>query len=129
MSGSDPVGRWHDYVAARDPALLEALIAEECVFTSPAVHTPQVGKAITLKYLTAAMSVLGTDAFRYVGEWRTADGAVLEFETQVDGLAVNGVDIIRWGDDGRIVSFKVMARPLKGLMKLVERMGAELAKP
>lgn len=128
MSGADPVARWHEYVLARDPALLDALIAEDCVFTSPAVHTPQAGKAITVKYLTAALHVLGNDAFRYTGEWRTGDGAVLEFETELDGLTVNGVDIIRWGDDGRIVAFKVMARPLKGLMKLVERMGAELAK-
>lgn len=126
MNG-DPVARWHACVAARDPALLDALIAEECVFVSPAVHTPQAGRAITVRYLTAALRVLGTPAFRYTGEWRSADGAVLEFETEVDGLSVNGVDIIRWNDAGRIVSFKVMARPLKGLMKLVERMGAELA--
>lgn len=124
---SDPVERWHDYVKARDPALLNALIADDCVFTSPAVHTPQVGKAITLKYLSAAMTVLGGDGFRYTGEWRSERSAVLEFATEVDGLSVNGVDIIAWGDDGRITSFKVMARPIKGLMKLVERMGAELA--
>lgn len=125
---ADPIQRWHEYVHARDAALLDALIAEGCVFTSPAVHTPQVGKAVTVKYLTAAMQVLGGADFRYVGEWRTGDGAVLEFESEVDGLAVNGVDIIRWGPDGRIVAFKVMARPLKGLMKLVERMGAELTR-
>lgn len=127
MSGADPVARWHDYVAARDPALLDALIAEDCVFTSPAVHTPQPGKAITMKYLSAAMTVLGGEGFRYTGEWRADMSAVLEFETEVDGLAVNGVDIIAWGADGRITSFKVMARPIKGLMKLIERMGAKLA--
>lgn len=128
MSDADTVARWHDYVLARDPGLLDALIADDCVFTSPAVHTPQHGKAITVKYLIAALHVLGGDGFRYTGEWRSDDGAVLEFETEVDGMAVNGVDIIRWGDDGRIVNFKVMARPLKGLMKLVEQMGAELTK-
>ena len=127
LDGADPVARWHDYVSRRIPALLDALIADDCVFTSPAVHTPLAGKAVTIQYLTAALHVLGGAAFRYTGEWRTADGAVLEFETEVDGLAVNGVDIIRWGPDGRIVSFKGMARPLKGLMKVVERMGAELA--
>lgn len=130
MNGSgaaDPVGRWHAYVAARDPALLDALIADECVFTSPAVHTPQAGKAITVKYLAAALRVLGVDAFRYTGEWRSERSAVLEFETEVDGLAVNGVDIMSWDGAGKITSFKVMVRPIKGLMKVVERMGAELA--
>ena len=126
--GPDTIARWHDYVVARDPALLDALIAEDCVFTSPAVHTPQHGKAITMKYLIAAMTVLGGEGFRYLGEWRQERGAVLEFETVVDGMAVNGVDIIAWSDDGRITSFKVMARPIKGLMKVIEHMGAELAK-
>lgn len=125
---SDAIVKWHDYVVARDPALLDALIADDCVFTSPAVHTPQHGKAITMKYLTAAMTVLGGAGFRYLGEWRREQGAVLEFETVVDGMSVNGVDIIGWGDDGRITSFKVMARPIKGLMKVIEHMGAELAK-
>ncbi len=127
MSSSDPVERWHRYVASRDPAALDSLIAEDAVFQSPAVHTPQVGSAITVKYLTAAMRVLGTDTFRYSGEWRAERSAVLEFETSVDGLHVNGVDIIGWDADGRITTFKVMVRPLKGLLRLVERMGAELS--
>ena len=124
----DTIHDWHAYVVARDPAMLDALIAEDCVFTSPAVHTPQLGKTITMKYLTAAMKVLGGEGFRYLGEWRSERGAVLEFETIVDGMSVNGVDIIGWGEDGRITSFKVMARPIKGLMKVIEHMGAELAK-
>lgn len=125
---SDPIQAWHAYLAARDPALLDALIAADCVFTSPAVHTPQEGKAITMKYLLAAAKVLGGDGFRYTGEWRSDRGAVLEFETMVDGLSVNGVDIIGWNEDGRIDRFKVMVRPVKALMKVIEHMGAELAK-
>lgn len=124
---ADPVAAWHDYVARRDVGLLDALIAEHCVFRSPAVHTPQEGKAITVRYLAAALRVLGTDGFRYTGEWRAERSAVLEFETRIDGLAVNGVDVFAWDDDGRIVEFKVMVRPIKGLLKLIERMGAELA--
>ncbi len=124
---SDPIAGWHAYLAARDPALLDALIAPDCVFISPAVHTPQVGKAITLSYLNAAARVLGGAGFRYTGEWRADRSAVLEFETEVDGMAVNGVDIIGWNADGQITAFKVMVRPVKGLMKLIERMGAELA--
>ncbi|WP_326524222.1 nuclear transport factor 2 family protein [Sphingomonas sp.] len=122
----DTIARWHLAAQARDPALLDDLIAEECVMLSPAVHTPQTGKAITIKYLSAAMAVLAGPDFRYTGEWRGERSAILEFETMVDGMAVNGVDIIRWGEDGRIVEFKVMARPLKGLTALIPAMAAQL---
>lgn len=82
MSGDAIVG-WHAYIAARDPAALDALLADEVVFRSPAVHTAQQGKAITAKYLAAAVKVLGSDSFRYTGEWRAEGSAVLEFRTQV----------------------------------------------
>src|SRR5205085_2427474 len=78
------IARWHEYVERGDPALLDALIAEDCVFQSPAVHSPQPGKAITLKYLRAAMAVLNGPSFRYLDEWVRADKAVLEFEAEVD---------------------------------------------
>ena len=122
----DVIARWHDYVERGDPALLDALIAGDCVFQSPAVHSPQAGKAITLKYLRAAMVVLNNPTFRYLGEWIGADSAVLEFEAEVDGLTVNGVDMIWWNEDGQITRFKVMVRPLKALNALVARMAAEL---
>ena len=124
----DVIARWHEHVAQGDPALLDALIAEDCVFQSPAVHSPQVGKAITLKYLRAAMTVLNNPTFRYLGEWVGADSAVLEFEAEVDGLTVNGVDMIWWNEAGQIIRFKVMVRPLKALNALVVRMAAELTR-
>ena len=117
---------WHDYVERGDPALLDALIADDCVFQSPAVHSPQVGKAITRKYLRAATVVLNGPSFRYLDEWVCADKAVLEFEAEVDGLTVNGVDMIWWNEAGQITRFKVMVRPLKALNALVARMAAEL---
>lgn len=123
---SDVIARWHDYAKSGEPALLEALIAEDAVFQSPAVHTAQHGKAITLKYLSAATRVLGPK-LRYVGEWRGDDSAILEFESEVGGMAINGVDMIWWNDAGQITRFKVMVRPLKGLHALVEVMGRELA--
>ncbi len=128
---TDPIERWHAYMRAGDISLLDGMLAEEAVFRSPAVHTPQVGKAVTIKYLTAAFYVLGNPSFRYVGEWRAADGrsAVLEFACEVGGKQVEGVDIIRWNADGLIDDFKVMVRPFKGLQALVEEMGARLAKP
>ncbi len=123
----DTIARWHAAAEARDPGLLDDLIADDCVMISPAVHTPQVGKAITIRYLSAAMAVLAGPEFRYTGEWHAERSAVLEFATVVDGLAVNGVDIIRWGEDGRITEFKVMARPIKGLQALIPAMAAKLA--
>lgn len=122
------IERWHEHVEKGDPALLDALIAEDCVFQSPAVHSPQVGKAITLRYLRAAMVVLNNESFRYLGQWVGPESAVLEFEAEVDGLIVNGVDMIWWDESGKITRFKVMVRPLKALNALVARMAAELGR-
>lgn len=124
----DPLDAWHAYMRAPDRAALEMLIADACVFRSPAVHSPQIGKAVTVEYLTAAASVLGDDTFRYVGEWQGEDSAVLEFACEIaGGIQVNGVDVLRWNADGRIVEFKVMIRPLKALTAVVPLMAAALA--
>lgn len=122
----DPIARWHAFIEARDPVLLDALLADDVVFRSPAVHRPQEGRAITAKYLTAAMEVLGTAAFRYAGEWRAERSAVLEFRTELDGLDVHGTDMIGWDEAGRITSFTVMVRPLKALQAVVAHMAAAL---
>lgn len=120
------IERWHRLAAGRSLEGLGDLLEDEVVFQSPAVHSPQVGKAITKKYLEAAFRVLNTDQFRYVGEWRAENSAVLEFETTIDGVQINGVDIIHWNADGRIVRFKVMLRPIKALQTVVPLMAAEL---
>lgn len=122
-----PVQAWHRFVESRDPAGLDTLVADDCVFRSPAVHTPQQGKAVTTAYLRAAMVVLGP-RLRYLDEWYAATSAVLEFETVVGGLTVHGVDMLRWGGDGLLTSFTVMVRPVKGLNAVIEAMGAELMK-
>ncbi|MEM8500391.1 MAG: nuclear transport factor 2 family protein [Pseudomonadota bacterium] len=115
--------RWHEYTDTKNPELLAQILHEEAVFHSPVVHTPQVGKPIVTAYLQAAMAVFAKGSFEYVGEWASGNGAVLEFRSQLDGVVVNGVDIISWDDEGLIVDFKVMVRPLKavnhlhGLMK------------
>ncbi|HMS08834.1 MAG TPA: hypothetical protein PKE66_05085, partial [Pyrinomonadaceae bacterium] len=88
------VENWHRVVLTRDAGLLDALLAEDVIFYSPVVHTPQVGKAITAMYLTAAMHVFGNESFRYVREVVGESDAVLEFETEIDGITINGVDII-----------------------------------
>jgi len=118
------VERWHRLVAERDMAALDALLADEVVFHSPVVHTPQAGKPLTRMYLLAAMHVLGNEHFRYVGEWYSPRGAVLEFRTRMDGIEIDGVDMMSWDDDGRITEFKVMVRPLKAI-NLLHRLMAE----
>ncbi len=122
------IDHWHALMDARDPSGLRDLIADDCVFQSPAVHTPQVGKAITIKYLTAAQEVLGVPSFRYVEEWVGDTSAVLEFQLDLDGIQVNGVDIIHWNDADKITSFRVMIRPVKGLQAVMPAMAAVLAR-
>jgi hypothetical protein len=123
----ETVAIWHRIVETEDPSLLDALIDEDCVFRSPAVHTPQEGKAVTIQYLSAAMLVLGP-TLAYRREWYAEDSAVLQFEAELDGLTVDGIDMMTWGEDGRITEFAVMVRPVKALHKLMELMAAELFK-
>ncbi|WP_460792380.1 nuclear transport factor 2 family protein [Nocardioides maradonensis] len=119
------VARWHQAAAARDAAALDDLLAEDAVFHSPAVHTPQEGRAITKHYLASAFDVLGP-TLTYHRQWYADGSAVLEFTAELDGLSVQGVDMFEWGADGRITDFTVMARPFKGLVKLMELMAARL---
>ena len=122
----DTLAAWHHLVATRDPAGLDALLADDAVFHSPVVHAPQVGKAITKLYLTAAFGVFFDKSFRYVREISGPRDAVLEFELELDGIRINGVDMIKWNDEGRIVEFKVMLRPLKAINLIHEKMAAML---
>ena len=124
---STALDAWHAVAKARDPAGLDALLAEDVVFHSPVVHTPQRGRALTKKYLAAALAVLANDSFRYVAEWVGANSAVLEFVTTVEGVEIDGADFISWSDAQQIVQFKVMARPLKAINLLHQRMAAQLA--
>jgi hypothetical protein len=124
---SHPIAAWHALVDSRNVAGLDDLLADDAVFVSPVVHTPQHGKAVTKLYLSAALEVFVNPSFRYVREIVGAADAMLEFETEIAGVLVNGVDIITWNADGRITQFKVMVRPLKALNAVHERMGAMMA--
>jgi len=117
---------WHELVASRNAKGLAALLADDVVFHSPVVHTPQVGKAITTQYLAAAFRVFFNESFQYVREVAGPRDAVLEFQVEIDGIAVNGVDMIRWNDEGRIVDFKVLVRPLKAINLIHQKMAAML---
>ena len=118
---------WHGLVEANDPSGLDHLLADDVVFISPVVHTPQHGKAIAKAYLSAAFQVFFNPSFRYVREILGPSDAMLEFETEIDGVLVNGVDLIKWNDANQIIEFKVMLRPLKAVNLIHERMGAMLA--
>ena len=121
--------KWYAYIRSHDHKALWDLLHPDAVFESPVVHTPQRGRDITFKYLASADKVLGGPGFTYRGEWRSENGAVLEFETVVEGIVINGVDIITFDADGRITYFKVMVRPLKAINLLHRLMGEQLAKP
>ncbi len=122
-----PLDRWHRMVRDHDPSGLHELLAEDVVFYSPVVHTPQQGRAVTAMYLTAAFEVFFNPTFRYVREIVGPSNAMLEFETDIDGVLVNGVDIIRWNEASLIAEFKVMVRPLKAIQLIHQRMAALLA--
>jgi len=123
---TSPLQAWHDVVRSRDMAKLDALLADDVVFHSPVVHTPQRGKAITSLYLAGAMHVLNSEHFRYEREIVGERDALLEFVTELDGLQINGIDLIRWNEAGQIIDFKVMVRPLKAVNMVHQKMGEML---
>jgi len=122
----DPIATWHKLLKQRDVHGLDALLADDAVFYSPVVHKPQVGKAITTMYLAAAFHVFGNESFRYVRELKADRDAILEFELELDGISINGVDMIKWNEHGQVTEFKVMLRPLKAVNLIHEKMAAML---
>ena len=134
------IKQWHAYLRGELPGGLDGLLDDDVVFYSPIVFTPQTGKAITTLYLLAAAQTLPGDkeasspaadrpaggSFRYTKTVATGDTAVLEFETSIDGTYVNGVDIIRCNDEGRIVEFRVMVRPLQAVNLVHRQMASAL---
>ncbi len=119
------IQRWIDVIDNHRPDELDALLADDAVFYSPAVFTPQGGKAKTAMYLRAAEKMFAGTDFHYVGQWFSDQSAVLEFVATIDGIYVNGIDMIAWNDDDKITSFKVMLRPFKGIQAIMPKM-AEL---
>jgi hypothetical protein len=117
---------WHQLVTDRNPRGISALLADDVVFYSPVLHTPQLGRQITAMYLMAAFQVFLNPSFRYVREVAGAQDAVLEFEVEIDGIEVNGVDMMKWNEEGKIVEFKVMLRPLKAVNLIQQKMAAML---
>ena len=121
------LARWYAYVADHDHAALWRMLHPDAVFESPVVHTPQRGRDLVFKYLCSADAVLGGSDFAYCGAWSSDSSAVLEFTSIVDGIKVNGIDMITWDAGGAITHFKVMVRPLKAIELLHRKMGEMLA--
>ena len=134
------IARWHEAISGK-PEVLDELLADDVVFISPVVFTPQQGKDITKLYLQAATATIGGESeksadadssgkqktkFRYSKEVLSGMHAILEFETEMAGKYVNGVDIITCNDEGKIVEFKVMIRPLQAVNLIHQQMGAML---
>ncbi|MBC7504976.1 MAG: nuclear transport factor 2 family protein [Sandarakinorhabdus sp.] len=123
-----PLERWHAHIQDPDPAALYAMLHPDAVFESPVVHNPQRGRDIVFKYLSSADKVLGGPGFHYVGEWTGPNSVILNFQTIINGIKVDGIDMITWNDAGQITHFKVMVRPLKAVNMLHQMMGEMLAK-
>ena len=120
------IDAWHDILARGDLAALRELLAEDARFHSPVVHRPQAGRELTALYLGAAMHVFAGGGFRYVREIVGAHDAALEFTATLDGIEINGIDLIHWNAYGRIDDFKVMIRPWQAIEKVREKMAAML---
>ncbi len=117
------IQRWLQIIEEHRPDLIDELLAEDAVFYSPAVFTPQEGRLKSAKYLRAAERMFADTNFRYIEHWYGEGSAVLEFVAELDGVHIDGVDIIHWNSSNKIVSFKVMIRPLRGLQTVIPKMG------
>ena len=130
------VERWYEVMKSNNLQELDDLLADNVIFYSPVVYTPQKGKEITKMYLMAAGGVFGGDEakdessdgkkiksnFKYIKEIIGEKSALLEFETEIEGIYVNGVDLISWNEEGKITEFKVIVRPLQAVNMLHQKM-------
>ncbi|WP_448556416.1 hypothetical protein [Thalassotalea montiporae] len=120
------LAHWHEMVKTRNINMLQKILADNVILHSPIIHRPVEGKKMVGMYLTAALHTFANKAFTYDREFLCENGAVLEFSTEIDGIFVNGIDMITWNDSGEIIDFKVMVRPLKAINLINERMTALL---
>ena len=116
------IHKWHEVIESDDLKMLDEIIADDAIFSSPVVFKPMEGKEITMMYLNAAGQSFNMEKFKYTREIHDDMNSVLEFETYIDDISVNGVDMIEWNEDGKICNFKVMIRPFKAVQKVQEKM-------
>jgi hypothetical protein len=125
---SSNLDTWHQIILNQNKKELSDILADDVIFHSPVVHTPQKGKQITYMYLSAAFEVLVNDTFKYIREVENSTDSLLEFEVLIDGILVNGIDMITWNNEGKIIDFKVMLRPIKAVNLIHQKMGELLMK-
>ena len=127
MSAKNYIETWHKVFKSQELEKLDEIISDDAIFTSPVVFKPMEGKEITKMYLYAAGQSFNMDKFKYIREINDGLNSVLEFETYIDDISVNGVDMIQWNDEGKIVDFKVMIRPLQAIGALQKKMSEALS--
>ncbi|MEQ9426925.1 MAG: nuclear transport factor 2 family protein [Cyclobacteriaceae bacterium] len=126
---NSPIPKWHHAVDNMDKSILDEILDKNCVFYSPILFKPQEGKTLTKMYLTAAFHVFQEAGnFHYIKTVEQGNNAVLEFNATIDGIVIDGVDIITWNDRGIITEFKVMLRPFRAIEKLGEKMKTQISK-
>ncbi|MEP1034120.1 nuclear transport factor 2 family protein [Ekhidna sp.] len=122
----NPISSWHQVVKTNDAKLLKSILDKEAIFYSPILFKAQKGRKIVMGYLLSAAKMFEGTGFHYVKELISESDAVLEFNAEIDGIMIDGVDIISWNEDGKIIEFKVMIRPSKAIEKVGEKMKAQL---
>jgi hypothetical protein len=120
--------QWHQLLASRDVSMLQDILDSDVVLHSPVIHRPVEGKMMVGMYLTAALHTFANDSFSYDREFFSDNAAVLEFSTEIDDIFVNGIDMITFNEEGKIIDFKVMVRPLKAINLINDKMTALLEK-
>ena len=125
--GSRAIENWHQVMRTGNVSTLPHILHDEVIFHSPVVHTPQIGKAKVIMYLSAATCVFEDTGFTYTREISGDGQAMLEFTSVLDGVEINGVDIVSWDKNDLITDFKVMVRPVKAVNIIWEKMGEMLA--
>lgn len=127
VTSSPVIDRWLGVIENGQTADLDDMLAEDAIFYSPAVFSPQRGRATAAAYLRAAEHMFAGTGFHYVNTWIDTNSAVLEFAAELDGVTVEGVDILHWNDAGQLTSVKVMIRPFKAVQTVVAKMAELLA--
>lgn len=120
------ITKWHELFDSGNLKELKGILDRKAVFYSPLVFKPQEGRVLTSMYLQNAHKMFyadGNKSFTYVREIHSDTDSMLEFTCEIDGILINGVDIIKWNEKGKIEEFKVMIRPNKAIEKVKEKMG------
>jgi hypothetical protein len=116
--------RWHKVVFEKDFDLLNELLDENVEFHSPTLWKPKLGRDVTA-YILQMITAMFED-FEYHREWISEDSLALEFSANIEGKNLKGIDLIRWNDEGKIIHFEVMLRPLNTLQLVFEKMTKHL---